>query len=133
MINGTDRVGNHWHGRPNYWHFSNGMAVMERDRRLTGLLRGQTDSPIAPDGFELSNAWKVNVATSEVFETDTDVGALSRQKDGWHRNPGWQKDRHLYIQHYVEGLVVRRLFLGQIRKPNISSNLDLRPVLVESL
>lgn len=38
------------------WH---GIAVMERDRRLTGMLRGQTDSPIAPDGFELSNAWKV--------------------------------------------------------------------------
>ncbi|OIW24460.1 hypothetical protein CONLIGDRAFT_685433 [Coniochaeta ligniaria NRRL 30616] len=32
--------------------------MMERDRRLTGMLRGQTDSPIAPDGFELSNAWK---------------------------------------------------------------------------
>lgn len=32
---------------------------MERDRRLTGTLRGQTDKPEAPLGFEFSNAWKV--------------------------------------------------------------------------
>lgn len=41
------------------------VTVMERDRRLTGMLRGQTDSPIAPDGFELSNAWKVSAAPSD--------------------------------------------------------------------
>ena len=34
-------------------------TVMDRDRRLTGFLRGQTDNPRAPAGFELSNAWKV--------------------------------------------------------------------------
>ncbi|RDI80855.1 Polyadenylate-binding protein, cytoplasmic and nuclear [Venturia inaequalis] len=33
--------------------------VMERDRRLTGYLRGQSDKPIAPKGFELNNPWKV--------------------------------------------------------------------------
>lgn len=33
--------------------------VMDRDRRLTGYLRGQSDRPRAPDGFELNNAWKV--------------------------------------------------------------------------
>ncbi|WPH00263.1 Hypothetical protein R9X50_00308700 [Acrodontium crateriforme] len=33
--------------------------MMDRDRRLTGFLRGQTDNPIAPAGFELSNAWRV--------------------------------------------------------------------------
>lgn len=32
---------------------------MERDRRLTGTLRGQTDNPQAPLGFEFSNGWKV--------------------------------------------------------------------------
>jgi len=32
--------------------------MMERDKRLTGFLRGQSDQPIAPDGFELSNPWK---------------------------------------------------------------------------
>ncbi|KAJ2906474.1 hypothetical protein MKZ38_001455 [Zalerion maritima] len=32
--------------------------MMERDRRLTGFHRGQTDKPIAPLGFELNNPWK---------------------------------------------------------------------------
>jgi hypothetical protein len=32
---------------------------MERDRRLTGTLRGQTDNPQAPFGFEFTNGWKV--------------------------------------------------------------------------
>ncbi|KIW02057.1 uncharacterized protein PV09_06557 [Verruconis gallopava] len=33
--------------------------MMERDARLTGFTRGQTDNPVAPKGFELSNPWKV--------------------------------------------------------------------------
>ncbi|KAM0561131.1 hypothetical protein ACHAPJ_003635 [Fusarium lateritium] len=33
--------------------------VMERDRRLTGTLRGQTDKSEAPLGFELNNPWKL--------------------------------------------------------------------------
>ncbi|KAK4189384.1 hypothetical protein QBC35DRAFT_493525 [Podospora australis] len=33
--------------------------MMDRDRRLTGYLRGQTDNPVAPPGFELNHAWKV--------------------------------------------------------------------------
>ncbi|KAF3006492.1 hypothetical protein E8E13_004444 [Curvularia kusanoi] len=33
-------------------------AVMERDRRLTGFARGQTDKPEAPAGFELNNPWR---------------------------------------------------------------------------
>jgi hypothetical protein len=33
--------------------------VMDRDRRLTGWLRGQVDRPIAPAGFEYSNGWRV--------------------------------------------------------------------------
>lgn len=32
---------------------------MERDRRLTGFMRGQTDKPEAPAGFELNNPWRV--------------------------------------------------------------------------
>lgn len=32
---------------------------MERDRRLTGTMRGQIANPEAPPGFELSNGWKV--------------------------------------------------------------------------
>jgi hypothetical protein len=33
--------------------------MMERDRRLTGYLRGQTDKAAAPPGFELNNPWRV--------------------------------------------------------------------------
>ncbi|KAF1845387.1 uncharacterized protein K460DRAFT_285676 [Cucurbitaria berberidis CBS 394.84] len=37
-------------------------VMMERDRRLTGFARGQTDKPIAPAGFELNNPWRVWIA-----------------------------------------------------------------------
>ncbi|ELR05093.1 hypothetical protein VC83_00178 [Pseudogymnoascus destructans] len=33
--------------------------MMDRDRRLTGFLRGQTGSAIAPLGFELNNPWRL--------------------------------------------------------------------------
>ncbi|KAI0011476.1 hypothetical protein F4779DRAFT_213333 [Xylariaceae sp. FL0662B] len=33
--------------------------MMDRDRRLTGFLRGQSDAPTAPTGFELNNPWRV--------------------------------------------------------------------------
>jgi hypothetical protein len=36
--------------------------VLERDRRLTGYLRGQSDRSTAPEGFELNNPWKVSHA-----------------------------------------------------------------------
>ncbi len=32
---------------------------MDRDRRLTGMLRGQSDTVRAPAGFELNNPWRV--------------------------------------------------------------------------
>ncbi|CCC09861.1 unnamed protein product [Sordaria macrospora k-hell] len=32
--------------------------VMDRDRRLTGWLRGQTDAADAPYGFEYNNPWR---------------------------------------------------------------------------
>jgi len=37
------------------------LAVMDRDRRLTGYLRGQTDQALAPAGFEFTNGWRVSV------------------------------------------------------------------------
>ena len=37
------------------------LPVMERDRRLTGFVRGQTDKPEAPKGFELNNPWRVRI------------------------------------------------------------------------
>ncbi|KAF2271586.1 uncharacterized protein EI97DRAFT_263362 [Westerdykella ornata] len=33
--------------------------MLERDRRLTGFVRGQTDRPEAPPGFEVNNPWRV--------------------------------------------------------------------------
>ena len=37
-------------------------AVMDRDRRLTGYLRGQTDQALAPAGFEFTNGWRVSLS-----------------------------------------------------------------------
>ncbi|KAL6917961.1 hypothetical protein FSST1_009456 [Fusarium sambucinum] len=44
--------------RPRYSVDQWDRQMMERDRRLTGTLRGQTDKPEAPLGFELNNPWK---------------------------------------------------------------------------
>lgn len=58
-INGTDRV---CHLEPESQHglaILIGLQVMNRDRRLTGFLRGQTANPVAPDGYELNNPWRV--------------------------------------------------------------------------
>jgi hypothetical protein len=55
-INGTDRVSNR---EPEDWLT---LPVMDRDRRLTGMLRGQTDNPDAPLGFELNNPWRASLA-----------------------------------------------------------------------
>lgn len=43
------------------------LTVMDRDRRLTGYLRGQTDRVEAPEGFELNNPWRVS-ALRDVYE-----------------------------------------------------------------
>ncbi|EGN92036.1 NADH dehydrogenase 1 alpha subcomplex [Serpula lacrymans var. lacrymans S7.3] len=31
--------------------------MMDRDKRLTGHVRGQSANPIAPEGFETSSSW----------------------------------------------------------------------------
>ncbi|KAI1826977.1 hypothetical protein F4861DRAFT_463320 [Xylaria intraflava] len=52
----------HWqngHKRPRHGLDQWDRVVMDRDRRLTGLLRGQSDAAIAPVGFELNNPWRV--------------------------------------------------------------------------
>ena len=56
----------------NLLHMANSLTetVMDRDRRLTGSLRGQTDQVEAPPGFELSNPWRVGHTIHEwVFDT----------------------------------------------------------------
>ncbi|KAL9483818.1 hypothetical protein ACSS6W_002607 [Trichoderma asperelloides] len=45
--------------RPRYSLDQWDRVMMDRDRRLTGTLRGQTDNPQAPLGFEFSNGWKL--------------------------------------------------------------------------
>ncbi|KYK55166.1 hypothetical protein DCS_07128 [Drechmeria coniospora] len=45
--------------RPRYSLDQWDRQMMERDRRLTGTLRGQTNLPEAPLGFELSNGWRM--------------------------------------------------------------------------
>lgn len=45
--------------RPRYSIDQWDRQMMDRDRRLTGSLRGQTDKPEAPLGFELNNPWKL--------------------------------------------------------------------------
>lgn len=45
--------------RPRYSLDQWDKQMMERDRRLTGTLRGQTNQPEAPLGFEFSNGWKM--------------------------------------------------------------------------
>ncbi|EJP67943.1 hypothetical protein ACQRIT_004657 [Beauveria bassiana] len=45
--------------RPRYSLDQWDKQMMERDNRLTGRPRGQTDKPDAPFGFEYSNGWKL--------------------------------------------------------------------------
>jgi hypothetical protein len=50
--------------RPRYSVDQWDRQMMERDRRLTGTLRGQTDKAEAPLGFELNNPWKLETRFS---------------------------------------------------------------------
>jgi hypothetical protein len=44
---------------------------MDRDRRLTGYLRGQTDQALAPSGFEFTNGWRVSFARDMMSDPKT--------------------------------------------------------------
>ena len=46
----------------------NGSSVIQRDHRLTGTMRGQTDNTHAPFGFELSSKWKVHIVTNDAAD-----------------------------------------------------------------
>ncbi len=57
-------------------------VVMDRDRRLTGFLRGQTDNPQAPPGFEVNNPWRVCISRSglsSLRELVTDHYSIARE------------------------------------------------------
>ncbi|KAM3153757.1 hypothetical protein ABEW05_005787 [Botrytis cinerea] len=48
-----------WDRQSNLYPRDSTLLLMDRDRRLTGFLRGQTDNPSAPLGFELNNPWRL--------------------------------------------------------------------------
>lgn len=53
--------------------------MMERDNRLTGRPRGQTDKPEAPFGFEYSNGWKVHNNMSQPPEHTANFTQLEKR------------------------------------------------------
>ncbi|KAI1913473.1 hypothetical protein LOZ53_002472 [Ophidiomyces ophidiicola] len=48
-------------------------TVMERDLRLTGSLRGQSDTPIAPPGFALNSPWKVRKSPTDIKSAKAEI------------------------------------------------------------
>ena len=79
-------------------------VVMDRDRRLTGFLRGQTDNPRAPAGFELSNGWRVRSLTwgfRMCAYTDVLTG-----RESVHLEQGARKQSCTYlIIHELQGIL----------------------------
>jgi hypothetical protein len=59
---------------------------------LTGFVRGQTDKPAAPPGFELNNPWRVCIAIMVEWQLLTVYSASSvsckREVDNEGRNEG---------------------------------------------
>lgn len=93
---------------------------MNRDRRLTGNLRGQTDSPFAPTGYELNNPWRVwppKRPKSNTWEIADDVPY--RWRNGF--------ARHVYT-HGISAIGKETL-----RKKTASASLDERKTEVTTL
>jgi hypothetical protein len=61
---------------------------MDRDRRLTGYLRGQTDNPTAPPGFELNNAWRVSILSGPFDSAESSADIIGSVKNGSSRLAG---------------------------------------------
>ncbi|KAH7916794.1 NADH dehydrogenase 1 alpha subcomplex [Hygrophoropsis aurantiaca] len=56
LLNVSKRAQND--GKPVRYHIDAwDEMMMDRDKRLTGSIRGQSANPIAPEGFEISSAW----------------------------------------------------------------------------
>lgn len=66
---------------------------MDRDRRLTGYLRGQTDNPQAPPGFELNHPWRVG----SLKQTGQNILNLSRSKNGFNETFTFSTDTGEWI------------------------------------
>lgn len=76
------------------------VVVMDRDRRLTGFLRGQSDAPLAPAGFEVNNPWRVCLSDRERIQN---THILSRSRSVSHRwkNIEKKKGMHLIIDNLL--------------------------------
>lgn len=62
---------------------------MDRDMRLTGVFRAQTDNPQAPLGFEVNNPWKARHKTflqQELILTNGADGGKNGVKERWFSN-----------------------------------------------
>ena len=60
---------------------------MDRDRRLTGYLRGQVDQPTAPAGFEVSNGWRVSYDTlRQETESEDSTNEFAIGREAHHLN-----------------------------------------------
>ncbi|KAG1815721.1 NADH dehydrogenase 1 alpha subcomplex [Suillus subaureus] len=56
LLNVSKRAQNQ--GKPVRYHIDSwDEMMMDRDRRLTGHIRGQSSNPAPPEGFETSSAW----------------------------------------------------------------------------
>lgn len=71
-------------------------VVMERDRRLTGSLRGQTNNATAPRGFEVSQPWKVRHKSQNVrlfFWKNTNSTSIRSNQESFRRASRAMEDR----------------------------------------
>lgn len=60
---------------------ADGFTVQDRDRRLTGQLRGQSDNPIAPPSFAINSEWKVGSSVISHREAVTDSSTVGETDD----------------------------------------------------
>jgi hypothetical protein len=78
------------------WLTKRVLAVMDRDRRLTGYLRGQTDQALAPAGFEFTNGWRVSLLR-DLISASPRVNLLTINSSGREACP--VKTKLLHIHH----------------------------------
>ena len=78
--------------------------MMDRDRRITGLLRGQSDSPTAPPGYELNNPWRVR-GNDSIWPIRTRCSPLCRLRSGCARGLAWfrRRNRHKRRRTVADG------------------------------
>lgn len=81
-------------------------TVMERDYRLTGTKRGQSTNVVAPNGFEVSNPWKVWFKVSVSGRCD-ETNVCNSWRSGSIRTPEsiYQLHEFLFFAHSIPALL----------------------------